>query len=315
MVARSGETRDESAPLRLAAATARAACARFDARGPRVPEASARPGDLTPGRRTLIGACYAGRVRWAHCLLAVAPLFPLACGSFGASEDPPANDASAPEAGDGGPNVDVGTIDDAASSTETRTPPVCPILKCTDDVSNDDCTDDGCEGVGNDFTGHGTAQRVGGNCAVPDGTGYFQSERPRTQTPSRFVELAFDLVAASLVANARITELAVDDSSSPRVTLNLESGRLRLCAVTAGSTVCSSSSVGVPIGKRVHLYGTINLSATTPQAFGVSIDCQEVLRLDVTAPFGPGVDILGTVGCLDQTCNLAFDKVTLLTRP
>ena len=249
-------------------------------------------------------------------LVALAPFVPLACGSFGSTEEPPEGDAGTTETGvpvrDDGGSADVVTIDDASLSTDARRPPDCPLSTCPDDVEGDDCTDDECDDP-EDFSGSG-AQVAGGRCMIAQGVGAYADDRPRTDTPSRFVELSFELVAAGSALDTAIAELRMDDPSSPRVTLRLDAGKLRLCSVTSAGTLCSQS-INVPTAKRVHLYGLMNHSLATPQVFGVSVDCQEVLRVDVDEAFGAGQLVLAKLGCLDQPCSLTFDNVVLLTRP
>ena len=253
----------------------------------------------------------------ALALLVFAPLLPLACGSFGASADP----ETIAEAGGGDSGGTDGGMDGNATSPPTfsgdaRAPSLCQVVDCPDGLGEPDCIDDSCDSESTAFAMNGGATRTADRCVIPpDATGFFQAVVPRGGTPSRFVELGFDLVAVNVLAQGAIAELRASGAGPVRVILQLEAGKLKLCAVTATGTRCSGEAIDVPVGKRIHFYGTMNGSATTPQSFGASVGCGEVLRVDVPDPFGQGADALATVGCLDDTCEVTVDELLFATPP
>ncbi len=258
-------------------------------------------------------------MRRALALLAVAPFLPLACGSFGTSAviaPTDGGEASAPvddAAGDEGPAA---LFDGPTPSVgDARVPPECPLRECVDSVPGEDCKDDDCDE--SEFTITGGAERDNGSCKLASKTtGYFESDRPRGSTSSRFVELAFDLISVDVGASAVMAQLFVAGSMTPRVELLAAEGALSLCVVTGSIISCAPGNVGLPKERvRLHLYGVIDGTAGARQTFGLRIDCNDVLQVEMGAPFGAGTTIVGRVGCIDAPCAIAADDLVFLTRP
>ena len=247
-----------------------------------------------------------------------APLLPIACGSFGSSPEPVNEDAGS-AADDARAESSPSPLDDGEAPVFDGggpVPPLCPLIECPSGHPGADCKDDSCAPEDTDFTMSGGATRTdGGTCDLPAGTtGFFERGRPRYDTPAQFVELAFDLLDVDTSASAKIADLSVGGSATPRVSLALAGGRLSLCTTLKNGTSCPSS-IDIPKGKRVHFYGVFDRTAGMPQTFGVSVDCSESLRIVVPEKVGDGSSLVGRLGCLDAPCGLVADNPIILTRP
>ena len=256
-------------------------------------------------------------MRRAVLLFALSPLLAAACGSFGVT-DPAGEAGDADVRADGAGDViavDGAVIDGAASDAGHRVPPECPLPSCTSGLPGEDCRDDECAPDDNDFDSQGAAARTdAGQCTVLGGTGSFSRTRIRHDTPSRFAEVAFDLVEVETAAVSRIASLGVSGSEAPRVDLTLTGGYLFLCTADGSDESCVLAGTP-PIGKRLHLYGVIGIAANVAQSFGVAVGCDELARVAVPAAFGAGTQVLATVGCLDAPCGLVTDNLVVATRP
>jgi hypothetical protein len=233
-----------------------------------------------------------------------------ACASFTPGAPPAAGndsglDGTAPADANGSP------LDGSTKSEGGRTPPRCNILSCSN-MAN--CKDDTCDDV--DFPAVGATTRELGQCKVSAGsTGRFERERVRGTTPEAFVELAFDLVSIDPTAVTAIATLQIREKNDLVVVLAVDNGIMKLCQRTLGGQTCTPP-VPLPKSKRPHFYGTVGRASAPLPSFGVSIDCQELLRLDLTQPFAAdGDEVFGAVGCIDAPCTLVTDNLIILTRP
>jgi len=199
-------------------------------------------------------------------------------------------------------------------------PEVCAIEDCpkvTDD-GKDNCKGEGCKDL-DDFHQSGSVQSTDGRCHI-SGAAYLYRERDRIDFPDSLFELVFDLIDLTSTTNGTIATIGIGQDAqtgSRDISLRVEDGRIRLC--DGGSADTCTPSVPAPIGKRVHIYGTVNGDEARPPRFGVAVlsddTCHELLALQLEWPLPRGSKVVGAVGCVEATsCQMVVDNLLVMMR-